>query len=1011
LSSVNCRKMVIIVACLALACTVFVTLPSVKKAEADGALRFTILHTNDEHSELIPYGPASDYPDNPTTGGFARLATLIGGIRSQKASAGEPVLTMSAGDFSMGTLFDALETSAAPELTLFKDMGYDAVAIGNHEFDLGPSTLKSTLDAAKAQGVTFPLLCANINIPPAEPLFSYMSETDLGGTDLKIQRYTIKTLSNGLKVGIFGLLGANAQSDAPAAKPVTFLDTTTKSQEMVNTLRAAGCQVVIALSHCGTSEETQLASSVSGIDVIVGGHSHDLNYPPITVGNTTIVQAESYCQYLGDLELEYSDGKVSVRNATAIPINQNTAADPAINTAVGNYVASLNATLGINILAQRQETDIAGDGGFALYDRPSFCETNVGDLVTDAYRATLNQLDPAEPVQIAVESNGVIRAGLPKGASGRFSFYDMYRTIGLGGSVTDTSKPGYDLVSFYLLGAELQGVLSATLDIHQGDYFIQVSGAKYKCDPGAPGGHKLLSFKVQNGDGTYSPINPSALYKIAVDYYTASFLESFGVKPRDKLGTQKTVADFKIIVGGKELRCWEALDGYLRAMPDLDGDGLPNVDPIYESNQGRIQSVSWYLAEGSTDGGMETFVLVQNPGAADVHVNVKFETGSKEIAPAELQGIAIPANSRVTVKANSYVTDYNVSTKVETLDGEVVVERSMYGNNRSWAHDSIGVNNPAASWYLPEGSTDGGMETWVLVQNPEDDAVRVNIKFQTDKGEVAPDALQGVNIPANSRRTFKVNDYVTSFNVSSFVETVNGGVVVERSMYGNNRNWGTDSIGASSAAPEWYLAEGCTDGGMETFLLLQNPYSKDLHVNIKFQTDSGEQAPDALQNTVIPAKSRRTFKVNDFVTSYNVSTYVKCTDGNVLCERAMYGNNRIWAHDSIGVTTPAATWELAEGATGGGMETFVLMQNPGTSDVHVNIKFQTDKGELVPSDLQGFVIPAKSRRTIKVNGYVTTYDVSTKVEATDGNIVCERAMYGNNRTWATESIGYSPLPL
>ncbi len=1011
-------------ACLALACSLVAILPFSKKAEAQAGLNFTILHTNDEHSELIPYGPASDYPNNPTTGGFSRLATLIGGIKAQKAAAGEPVLTMSAGDFSQGTLFGALETTAAPELFLFKNMGYDAVALGNHEFDLKPSNLKTMLDVAKAQGVKLPVLCANINIPTTESLYGYMSETDLGGTDLKIQRYTIKTLSNGLKVGIFGLMGVEAEAVAPTAAPVTFgnvtgnpldqvsfLNRVVRSQQMVDTLHAAGCQVVVALSHSGTTEEKELAKYVAGIDVIVGGHSHDLNYPPLSVGNTTIVQAGSYGAYLGELELEYANGKVSVRNGSAIPVDQNTAPNATIDAIIGNYVTGLNTKLGLNILTPMQETDLAGNGGFTLYDRPPFCETNMGDLVTDAYRATVTQLNPAEPAVLGFEADGLIRAGIPKGASGKFSFYDIYRTIPLGGSSTDLSRAGYDLVSFYLAGAEIQGVLSATLDMAKSDFFIQVSGAKYKYDPAASSGHKLLSLKVQGAGGTYAPINPAALYKVATNYYTASFLVTFGLLPRDKFGVQKTVDDFKINVG-HELRCWEALVGYLQAMPDLDGDGLRNVVPtLYAANQGRIQSASWYLAEGSTDGGMESFVLVQNPGAAAVHVNVKFQTDTEEIAPADLQGIAIPANSRVTFKANTYVTNYNVSTKVEPLDGEVVVERSMYGNNRTWAHDSIGTTAPAASWYLPEGSTSGGMDTWVLVQNPEDDAVRVNIKFQTDTGEVAPAALQSVNIPANTRKTFKVNDYVNSYNVSTFVETINGGVVCERAMYGNNKTWATDSIGIPNTAADWYLAEGSTDGGMETFLLVQNPYSKDLHVNIKFQTDAGEQAPTDLQNTVIPAKSRRTIKVNEYVTNYNVSTYVKCTDGNVICERSMYGNNRTWAHDSIGVTTPTALWELAEGSTDGGMETFLLMQNPGAADVHVNIKFQTDKGEQSPAELQGMVIPAKSRRTIKVNRYVTTYNVSARIEATDGIIVCERAMYGNNRTWATESIGYAPLPL
>jgi len=179
-------------------------------------------------------------------------------------------------------------------------------------------------------------------------------------------------------------------------------------------------------------------------------------------------------------------------------------------------------------------------------------------------------------------------------------------------------------------------------------------------------------------------------------------------------------------------------------------------------------------------------------------------------------------------------------------------------------------------------------------------------------------------------------------------------------------------------------------------------------VNIKFQTGTGEKAPSDLQGAVIDPTSRRTFKVNNYVTDFNVSTFVEATDGEVICERAMYGNSRTWAHDSIGVTSPAPTWYLAEGSTDGGMETFVLVQNPGTSPVHVNIKFQTGTGEKAPSDLQGAVIDPTSRRTFKVNNYVTDFNVSTFVEATDGEVICERAMYGDSRTWAHDSIGFSP---
>jgi LEA14-like dessication related protein len=293
------------------------------------------------------------------------------------------------------------------------------------------------------------------------------------------------------------------------------------------------------------------------------------------------------------------------------------------------------------------------------------------------------------------------------------------------------------------------------------------------------------------------------------------------------------------------------------------------------------------------------------------------------------------------------------------------------------------------------------------VQNPYESSTRVDIKFQTDTGEQAPAALQGVTIPANSRKTFKVNDYVpNNYNVSTYVWAADGRVVCERAMYGPGRVWATDSIGVPVLSDEWYLAEGSTMGGMETFILVQNPNATSAKVDIKFQTGTGEQAPAMLQGLTIPAKSRRTFKVNDFVTSYNVSTYVKASEGAVVAERSMFGDGRAWATDSIGAFMPENMWYLPEGSTMGGMETFVLIQNPGTTTVHVNIKFQTDTGEKAPAMLQGVAIPAGSRWTIKVNDFVNTFDVSTLVEATDGNVVVERSMFGNGRMWATDSIGY-----
>ncbi len=1023
-----------VLACLVLLCGLVVTVPAPGEAQAQEAKRFTILHTNDEHSEIIPFGPAIDYPDYPTVGGFSRIAHEIARIKTEKAAAGEPVLTLSGGDFSQGTLFAWLETQASghAELSLFQAMGYDAVALGNHEFEMGSGYRAMALGQAKADGVKLPILCANIQFddtdPQAAALHALYSETDLGGAQLAIQPYTVKTLANGLKVGIFGLLGVGAEAVAPAAgmtgvtfgnvignptDPVGFINRVNVAQNMVNTLRTAGCDVVVALSHSGTSEEKNLASFVNGIDVIVGGHSHDLNYPPITVGGTTIVQAGSYGRYLGELELEYANGKVGVVNAQAITINQDIPTVPAIDTAVQAYVGALNGVLGEDILAPFAETDMDGDGGFNIMDSPPFVETNLGDLVTDSFLATANGIDPAHPTRLAVEGNGVIRSGIPKGSQGRFSFYDLYRSFPLGIDLSGIQPVplGYPLATFYLYGAEIQGALEAILEMGENDFFLQLAGASYHYRPAGPEGGKIVSFQVDDMAGGWEPFNPGALYKLAIAQYDAYFLSQFGLEPRDAAGNVITVEASTLYAGADQVKGWQALAGYIGAMPDLDGDGIPNIVYDYKYPQRRITEDGWYLAEGSTGGGMEEYVLVQNPGDDDVKVNIKFQTGEGEKAPDALQGVTIPAKSRRTFKANDWVNTYDVSTKVEPIDGEVVCERAMYGDGRTWAHDSIGViaSEPSQEWYLAEGSTGGGMETWLLVQNPYRSEVHVNIAFQTDTGEVAPPELQGVAIPSASRATFNVGQWVAdNYNVSTFVEALDGRVVCERAMYGDGRTWAHDSIGVIAPSQEWYLAEGSTDGGMETYILVQNPGDADMHVNIAFQTGEGEVEPPELQGATIPAKSRRTFKVNDWVTTYDVSTFVFCPDGGVICERAMYGDGRTWAHDSIGKTATSDIWYLAEGSTDGGMETYILVQNPDDADAQVNIKFQTGESEVEPPELQGATIPAKSRRTFKVNDWVTTYDVSTTVQATTGEVLVERAMYGDGRTWAHDSIGYEP---
>ena len=154
MSTTLIKRAIIVFAMMAIVCAL-VMIPvgngGNKAAAVTGIKNFTILHTNDEHSDIYPYALSKDFftnPANPSTGGFSRLATTIGTIKAQKAAVSEPVLTLGAGDWSQGTLFSWLETGAAPELSLMQMMGYDAVTLGNHNVELGPQYLAAELNAA-----------------------------------------------------------------------------------------------------------------------------------------------------------------------------------------------------------------------------------------------------------------------------------------------------------------------------------------------------------------------------------------------------------------------------------------------------------------------------------------------------------------------------------------------------------------------------------------------------------------------------------------------------------------------------------------------------------------------------------------------------------------------------------------------------------------------------------------------------------------------------------------------
>lgn len=584
-----------------------------------GELLFTLLHTNDEHSALLP-SPLTDYDpagSDPTIGGFARLAQVIKEIRVAKTQAGEPTVLVSAGDFLGGSPFAWLALEGyAVELELMQAIGYDVIAIGNHEYDFGPELLASYLAAAGyPEALSRTVLLASNTRPP--------QGHELG--KMGIQSTHLMTLHNGLTLGFFSLIGVDAVDVAPLAKPVEFDDQTAVAKAAVAELRAAGADVVIAVNHAGLDEDEALAKVVSGIDIIVSGHCHTALTQPRLVNGTFIAQTGSSLSNLGVLALAYDpvSKTVSLRNSgpgesVLIPLDDSIGEDPVVSGMIKESVYKLNAL--ISDLTDGMFTDIADivvTSEFIVSNKPTSSETPFGNFVADAMRAVGEQATGSK-VDFAFQADGVIRGSLLPGttalAKGNVALLDLLDLVSLGSGPDE--RPGYPLVAFYFTGEEVRRVLEISLLLSEllGDsYFLQVSGLRMSYDPALavlarlpgkgtpiPSTRAVVSAEtftgvgLQQGDQFASlKRGDSTLYHVVSDYYLAAFLPmvgdllpSLGLVMKDAAGKPITPEEAIVYRDGHELKVWQTVAEYASMQP-LNSAGQPSVAGYYAATAAR----------------------------------------------------------------------------------------------------------------------------------------------------------------------------------------------------------------------------------------------------------------------------------------------------------------------------------------------------------------------------------------------------------------------------------------
>lgn len=577
----------------------------------------TILFTHDLHSHFLPQPTA----EGGESGGYARLKTVIDGERAMNPDA----LLVDGGDFSIGSLIQTLYTTQAAELRTMGAMGYDAVTIGNHEFDHKGVGFAEMLNSAKAAQTAAMGLLTDSQYPPRN-LEAYQAqygpltlalpallEANYAPADDNPDRAFIRSAMEnygvtdcvtlergGVTYGLFGLMGVDSDECAPTSG-FTRTDAAKAAKRCVETLKGEGAEIIVCLSHSGTgdslasSEDEELAKAVDGIDVIVSGHTHSTLAEPLVVNDTYIVSSGPYCQNLGSLTFSWDDGgEKRLLDYRLIPIDETVAENPEI----AGLVEQWKDMVGETYLARYGLTydEVLTHTDCDLTTPASAVQENngLGTLVSDAFLwadRTLNAAYADSPHTVSVTADGVLRANLPVGDLTAAMAFDVL-SMGVG----EDGTSGFPLVAVYLTGKELKAAMEVDASVTpiMPAAQLYISGAKYAFNTKRMFFNRVYDAALtdvtfdESGTGNAYEIDDNALYRVVTGMYSAQMLgtvksKSMGLlslEPKQANGTP--VTDFSDCIlydaNGNELKEWYALAAYLEQFGE---DGLPDryADP------------------------------------------------------------------------------------------------------------------------------------------------------------------------------------------------------------------------------------------------------------------------------------------------------------------------------------------------------------------------------------------------------------------------------------------------
>ena len=445
----------------------------------------TVLHTNDFHARFEPISKydsgcsAENNAEGKCFGGSARLVTAVEAARERSPNN----ILVDGGDQFQGTLF---YTYYKGKLTaeMMNKLGYDAMTVGNHEFDDGPEVLRGFMDA-----VNFPVLMSNADVSNEKFLADALAKSAI------IEK-------GGEQIGLIGLTPQDTDELSSPGPQVTFSDPTAAVQSEVDKLTSMGVNKIIVLSHSGYGVDIKVAAQTTGVDIIVGGHTNTYlsnisdraegPYPTM-VGSTAIVSAYAYGKFLGELNVTFNDAG-EVVSATGEPLIMDAAVieDSATVTRIAEAAKPLEQIR--KLVVAQANTEIVG-----VREACRAMECAMGNLITDAMLDRVKD----QGIDVALQNGGGIRASIDAG--------DVTM-----GEVLTVLPFQNTLATFQVTGATLLEALeNGVSQIEEGaGRFPQVAGMIYTFDALAPVGSRISDVTIGGAD-----LNTDTVYGVVSNNY------------------------------------------------------------------------------------------------------------------------------------------------------------------------------------------------------------------------------------------------------------------------------------------------------------------------------------------------------------------------------------------------------------------------------------------------------------------------------------------------------------